>query len=239
MSYFSIPIYVVNTILGPLFILMIGILIVIIGKDFVLNLIINLVQSGYENGAPDNVINAVIRYSNVGIIFAMTLMGAVMPVTSCSISLEGKELWILKANPISSKDVFLAKLLVNVALYSVPVLATSILLCSQIGFEYFVYVFLILIFITLLSSVIGLYSNLLLPKFEYESEMQVVKQSAAVLVSMGLNTLMVLANIGLVILLKPNSEIAIFGLITIVFGLMTVIWSVVLATHGKKLYHNL
>mgnify|MGYP002688764482 FL=1 len=70
------------------------------------------------------------NYANfdVTIIFVMFLMQVLAPTTASSISIEGKKIWILKAHPISYKDVFKAKIKVNFMVNLFPAVLTSIFL---------------------------------------------------------------------------------------------------------------
>lgn len=106
---------------------------------------------------------------------------------SCpSVSLEGKNIWILKAMPISSKDILIAKLALHNRL-SIPVTALAglvlstaygctaaeILLCT-----------LACALISLLMGLIGMNAGLKWAKLDYISEAYPCKQSMALVVTM-------------------------------------------------------
>ncbi len=106
--------------------------------------------------------------------------------TAPSISLEGKNLWILKSSPIPVKEVFHAKIALNLILG----LSTQLfaLFCIAIKLKPSLADLSILLLvpaaIQVLTALIGLICNLFFPKFDFTNETMVVKQSASVLVSM-------------------------------------------------------
>jgi len=103
--------------------------------------------------------------------------------TMASISLEGRSLWIIKSMPISAKQIFLAKIAVNLTIVF-PVVIDSIILCFILKTGYLDSLFMILfpIACTVYVAVFGLLINLKLPNFTWTTETVVVKQSAATMI---------------------------------------------------------
>lgn len=161
--YFASGVYVTNTIMGP-----------------VMGLIMTgaLLFGGMEA-----------LESNMGVgfsiapIFPFVLGGvfAMMPTTAVSISMEGSTWWIAKSLPLPAKTILQSKMLVHLALF-LPCLAVaevmSIIALRPCGLE-LMWVILIPVLMTVFSSVFAISANLLLPKFDWDSEVYVVKQSAA------------------------------------------------------------
>lgn len=117
-----------------------------------------------------------------GLCFVVTM---VTPLAS-SISLEGKNLWIIRSMPISSEKILLSKLTMHLILVNPLCLIFSVVVCLIFGVGIIEGISVILL-PQLFSFMIGtaqLLVNLMLPKLDYVSEIQVVKQSAAVTVSM-------------------------------------------------------
>lgn len=238
-KYFSIPIYVTNTIFGPLFMIVIALVIAIIGKQYFISLIETVIASGYESGvAPENIMNIINEYFNFGAIILISIILSMSPTTSSAISLEGKELWILKAHPISYKDVFISKLLVNVTIEGLPVLLVGIVLATRLGFIYLPFIVLIPFLVVILTAITDLYINLLYPKLNWESEQEVVKQGISVLVTMSVNFILVLIPMVLYFILSLNE---IFKLIIVVISyiLLIILCAILLFKHGRKLYEKL
>lgn len=239
-KYFSIPIYVSNTAFGPIFMIMIAILITAMGKPHFIHLIENFLSLGYVDGeVPANLMKLVDSYFNIGVVCIMAIMVSFSPTTAASISLEGKELWILKAHPIPVKDVFITKILVNVSIGIVPILLSSMLLSIQLGIVYFPILCIVLIEALLISSIIGLYANLSLPKFNWESEVEAVKQGMSILLSMGLNFISIFAPIIISNIVGLNSEWLIMGILILMYVLVGLVWGYLLKKKGTKLYQKL
>ncbi|NLP34047.1 MAG: hypothetical protein GX359_02510 [Clostridiales bacterium] len=139
--------------------------------------------------------------------------------TMASISLEGKNLWILKSLPVSTKTIFHAKIAVNLAILS-PILLDIVIIGFVLNYDLIQGLIIILttIVCSIFVSVYGLLVNLKFPNFDWTTETTVVKQSAAALVC-------VLTGMGIVglqyllIYLIPNTSLAYF----IYIGLMAIV----------------
>ncbi len=105
--------------------------------------------------------------------------------TAISLSLEGKQMYILKSLPIKAKTVMHGKMLFNIILI-VPIAIFSLVLIG-IALKLNLGVLLILIvFILSLSALITIFGsiiNLVVPKFEWRNPTEVVKQSAGVMLA--------------------------------------------------------
>lgn len=102
-----------------------------------------------------------------------------------SISLEGKNIWILQSSPVQAKMVLNAKIAVNLTLhligYVLSILAFSVKL--EMGFLQSLMVIVVPICYSLFMTVVGISLNKQFPNYDWDSEMVVIKQSAPVLVS--------------------------------------------------------
>ncbi len=102
--------------------------------------------------------------------------------TSASISLEGKNLWLLQSMPLSGATVLWSKILVNLTL-TVP---TSLIIglgagwALNLGIGGALSVTLMSLSYSLLSAVMGLMMNLKSHNFEYTTDAVIIKRSAAV-----------------------------------------------------------
>lgn len=102
--------------------------------------------------------------------------------TACvSLSLEGKQVWILKSSPVQPSEVFGAKILVNLTLTLPCALACSLFLGLGIKAELpDVLIMLVLsVAVAFLTAVGGIWINLKFPVYEWESQIQIVKRSAS------------------------------------------------------------
>lgn len=106
--------------------------------------------------------------------------------SASSLSLEGKNIWIYKSAPINCKKVIYSKAMMNFILVAVSsVVATALMLASNTLSPLFCILMMLLILASgLVVSFVGIVSNLLFPKLDFENETAVVKNSASVGLSM-------------------------------------------------------
>lgn len=168
--YFSSPIYVLNTAIGMIMLLILAI------SSFFLDST-TMAQILNIPGAENMISQATLA--------AMFFMITLSSTTASSVSLEGVNLWILKSSPVSIWNVFLAKIYVNLTII-LPILYISIAALS-ISLSYTLPMIIITIISTTLAaiftSIFGLTINLLFPKFDFTSDVQVVKQSMSMIIS--------------------------------------------------------
>lgn len=107
-------------------------------------------------------------------------------MAAASVSLEGKNLWILQSLPVAAEDVLMAKLNMHLVLSLVPaiplILAVEWVLKPGLLFGILIPVAAILF--VLLMGEIGLAVNLKLPNLNWTSEIIPIKQSAAVSITL-------------------------------------------------------
>lgn len=120
----------------------------------------------------------------LGIFGVMAFCIATSCATAPSISLEGKNLWVLRTMPISGKTVLLGKLLM-VCRLQMPLVAVSVLaLCLIAGCGIGLTVLTVCVLFCWFVGTLGLVMNLLAPRFDWQSENQPCKQSLSVCVTM-------------------------------------------------------
>ena len=152
---------------------------------------------------------------------------------SCAISMEGKTFWQLQVLPIPVKDIYLSKILWNLTLALPFYLVSVVLLLISVhptGLTAVHYLLLPLVYL-MFTAVLGLAANLLFPLLNWETEARVVKQSAAVLVSMLGSILSILlpAVLGIVFMV-PNIPIYLF----VVEGIIVIVTIVLYLLISKK-----
>lgn len=165
--YFASGPYVSNTIIGPAFGALIGVAFLFVDVENVF--------AQMMTGMPVSMnIRAAMPLMVAGV---MTMMNAV----SISVSMEGKEWWILKSLPLDTKTVLDGKLMFNFLLVA-PFFAVS-QICLWIALvppvAEAVVTFVLSALLLIFSSVFALRINLLFPKFDWENETVAVKQSAS------------------------------------------------------------
>ena len=114
-------------------------------------------------------------------VFLISGIFCMMNTTSTSVSMEGKEWWILKSLPLPSKIILDSKLCFNLLLIAPFYLISQIFLGIALKGDVaeILWSVVIMALIILCSCVGGLTANLKFPKMEWDSEVVVVKQSAS------------------------------------------------------------
>ena len=106
-------------------------------------------------------------------------------VFTFSISLEGKNVWILQSSPISIKTILNSKIAVNLTLHLIGYIVSVFIFLLKLDMDIIQTISLIIVPIcySVFITVIGISLNKKFPNFEWESEMMAVKQSMPVIVS--------------------------------------------------------
>lgn len=186
--YFSSHIYVSNTLV--IYVLMLA-------------CVAALAATGNERIAeamqlPEEEIRRMLR---VSIPFMLAFFAAMGNTTTVSVSIEGKQLWLLQSLPVRPQEVFLGKMLVNLTV-AVPSVLLSVLAAALGGWMDGIWTAAFpLVFLWPLSA-IGIWVNLKLPSFDWESETAVVKQSLSLPISMLAGSVSVLPAAGAVFLVE-------------------------------------
>lgn len=175
-KYFACTLYVFNTAFGPVLMMVFAIAIFVLGPDRVL--------SGMMEGQGTGFFST----EQIGGIFlgVFCFFAAMTLTTASAISMEGKKLWVLKSLPVSTLDIFTAKIYVNLIIYVPAHLIASILVVSRIGLDFTQALAFVLlpVFLNLTVSGGGLILNLLFPKLNWRAEAEFVKQSAAMMLGL-------------------------------------------------------
>ncbi|MDR2931129.1 MAG: hypothetical protein LBV06_09540 [Propionibacteriaceae bacterium] len=119
----------------------------------------------------------------------LILFGLVLSITNTaapSISLEGRDLWILQSLPVSARSVLRAKLALHCLLIGTFVIVAAILsgVTMRTGFMGMVTTVVPSLLLVGLSGHLGLILNLRHHAFDFANDTQVVKSSASVLLTM-------------------------------------------------------
>lgn len=210
--YFASGVYVMNTIMGP-------IMAVILSISF---FFMDMGEMAGDVPAQMNM-RAAFPFM-VGAVFT------VLSITSVSISMEGKEVWILKSLPLSRKEILDGKILFQLCLsapfYVVAVLISSIAL--KLSMSEFIAMVVLPAIMILFAAVFGISVNLWLPKMQWDTEVSVVKQSASAMIG-GLVPTLIGGICAVIIMVVPK---AYTGIGYVVIGL------VVLAATGVLYRRN-
>lgn len=161
--YFSSSIYVTNTIIGPIMGCVLSAALFLLGTDFIKGVLPLLID-----------VEGIVPFVIAGVFCMMT-------ATATSISMEGKNWWILKSLPLTAKNILDGKILMNLLLLLPFYLLSELFLIFALkpGAGELLWLLLIPAVLILFSCVYGIAVNLRFPLLEWESEVRVVKQSAS------------------------------------------------------------
>lgn len=208
--YFSSSLYVTNTIIG-----------------YVLALLLAgfIGFAGVESLAEYLDATAFVPLVRQILPFLLSLPLCMTSATACTISMEGKNFWQMQVLPVKAKDIYNAKLLWNLAL-AAPFYFVSVVLMiigAKPGLSDALHYFLLPLVLLFFCIVLGLACNLKFPNFNWDNEAQVVKQGAAVLVSMLVGMIVVLVPAVLAVGLQLDNYTGYFFAVEGVILLITVI----------------
>ena len=230
--YLACSIYVFNTAFGPMLLLVGTAVFLVMGPDAIL-----------RNFPPEVLAvltNDLIYALLTGILCFFAVMTA---TTASSISLEGKQLWILKAHPIRTADIFWAKYMLNILLIvPVSVLATILIgIRMRMNLPAIIGMTAVPVILSLYTAFMGLIMNLLFPRFDWTSETAVVKQSMSVMMSLLVCTgsAVIPFVVFYTVLRQSFGFLGLCAVSIIIFGLLTAGSFLFLKTKGKRIFESL
>ncbi|MBQ9300503.1 MAG: hypothetical protein IJ214_08325 [Clostridia bacterium] len=107
-------------------------------------------------------------------------------ISAPSVSLEGKNMWLLQSMPLRAADVLLPKVYMHL-IVAVPASLVSSLLFAialPMGTVDMLLLFLVPLLLTVCMALLGVVVNLRWPRFDYTNEAMVIKQSASSTITM-------------------------------------------------------
>jgi len=125
---------------------------------------------------------------------AVCMLATMNDITAPSVSLEGKNIWIVQSMPVRAWDVLKSKLKLHLVITLPPVLICS--LCTYFVSRSVFYALLTALCsccFTVFCAVIGLYISLKMPNLNWTSETAAVKQNMGVIVALLLGWAVIIA----------------------------------------------
>ena len=212
--YFASSVYVTNTIVSPIMGLLFAGGMLFVGPEQLEGMATEFYA---ESGMMLQVRNM--------LPMALAMIFCMMPLTAVSISMEGKQWWIVKSLPIRAKDLLDSKLLMNLSVLS-PFYLLSVILVSigqRVSLMEFVWILLVPLVAMLFACVFGQTVNLKLPVFDWENEVSVVKQSASMFIG-GIVPFFVMMGLTLGVMMVPAQYINVCMLLfCLVVGAVTIV----------------
>lgn len=203
--YFSSSVYVINTMIGYIMMVAVGVAVLFLGAESI-----------------DQMMGMPGMFSRAGA-FIIAATGAITTTTASSISMEGKQYWILQTMPVSTKMIIDSKILLNLLIAFPFYLVTEICMMLACHFDpvQCVWFLVIPMVYIVLSAVVGLSMNLKFPVMNWENETAVVKQSMAVMLTMLINFIAYGIPIAVLIFATAINENVVRGAALIAVILMT------------------
>lgn len=172
--YFSLPVYLTNTACGLLLATVLVILMVLMPEKTA-----SYIQllAGYFGIRPA-------EYS-VLFIFLFTILVSLSSTTYASISIEGSQMEMLKALPVTATEIFKAKIFFHLSVTSPVIFILNTILAITFHWPWLA-ILLGYLMPFLYSSFIGVTGyilNLIFPNFEWENVTQIIKQSIPAILS--------------------------------------------------------
>lgn len=207
-TYLSIPVYILNTSFGVIILLVTSIASIFYDKASLISMLSN---------------NSEFSLSIDLMIFGMIFFCIVLSSTTvCSISLEGKNFWIVKSMPIKSSKILLSKIILN-NIVVLPISFISIVILKftfDLSIKYTLLLILTAIFANFASSMFGLIANLKFPRLDYISYVHAVKQSFSSFVGVIVPMIFCYIILGLSFVVKLSTVEYILVILTLLLGII-------------------
>lgn len=224
----SSPNYMLNCGLGTVLLPVAGVLLLIKGKS-----VVSMLSMALQ-----------INSDFIAILFicALCALASMNDMTSPSVSLEGKSIWIAQSLPITTWQILKAKLAVQILLTAIPMLICCV--CAVIVFKpniiLGIFMFVMPMAYMLLSACFGLFMNLLRPNLTWTNEIAPIKQSMAALCALFGGWVYSLVFVGLFYLLRHSFNAGVyllcFTVLTCTLIYVLVYW---LKHRGTKIFASL
>ncbi|MBE6157172.1 MAG: hypothetical protein E7160_00025 [Firmicutes bacterium] len=233
-TFFKTPVFIINTGFA-LLLFLVATVMVSLRFDITIELITKTKELGLDKKViTDNL--------SIFIFLLVSVTSYMTSITSSVISLEGKNINILKSLPINTKTILISKI------YSALVLTTPILILGDIilfiklrpTIIESLLLIILSILIPLVSHLIGIIINLKYPKLDFENSAEVVKQSTSSFVSVILGMVLLMITCTITIKLIGNIESLTFLLIaTIMYIVIDIILYIYLINKSVKDFNKL
>ena len=233
-TFFKTPVFIVNAGFSLVLYILISIVLCIKFNDF---LPILTDPNGFNIAK-----KTILENLSLLIFILISFTSFTTSITNSVISLEGKNINILKSLPIKVEEILMSKI------YSCLVITTPIILVGdiilfirfKIGIIEMILLLILSVLIPLVSHFIGLITNLKYPKLEWENTAEVVKQSTSSFIAVMIGMLLMITSVVLIIIVlgKINS-IIVLSIAILLYIIINLILYIYLKTKGTKQFNEL
>ena len=224
----SSPLYMLNCGLGTVFLVVLAVLALIKGREVFL--MMNALFAGGEG------------FVTVLAALCLCLLAGSNDISTPSVSLEGKSLWIAQSLPIDPWQALRAKLRMHLLITELPLVACAVCVAAVSGAALPEIVMMIVtpMVYVVLSAAFGLFMGLKRPNLNWTSEVAPIKQGLAVFLSMfgGWLVAVVLGFLYYALMARVGA-VAFLLAVTALFAVLALVLVRWLKTAGAKIYQHL
>ena len=173
---------------------------------------------------------------------AVCMLSTMNDISAPSVSLEGKNLWLVQSFPIPAKKVLHAKIRLHLLLTVIPALLLDVCVCIafRISMPYVIMILIATVLFIFLMALIGLALNLKMPNLNWTNETVPVKQSLCVMISLFGGWVIIIAlgviYLALMKLITPLVYLILISVLMAVIGVLLLKW---IDTKGAKILETL
>ena len=234
-TFINTPVFIINSGFG--LVLFLALVVLLLFKLDILSVLLE--KSNFEISLSKDII-----MNNLSIVILVLIIftSFMTSITNSVISLEGRNINILKSLPVKVKTILMSKVYACLLITTPVLLLGDIVLfikCKTNIIEALLLVILSIL-MPLVSHFLGIIINLKYPKLDAENTAEVVKQSTSSFIAVMLGMFILMMTIGISIAMTTMFPAVIVLLIlTIVFGLIDLILYLILKTVGVKNFNKL
>ena len=222
------PLYMLNCGLGTVFLVVLAVLALIKGREVFL--MMNALFAGGEG------------FVTVLAALCLCLLAGSNDISTPSVSLEGKSLWIAQSLPIDPWQALRAKLRMHLLITELPLVVCAVCVAAVSGAALPEIVMMLVtpMVYVVLSAAFGLFMGLKRPNLNWTSEVAPIKQGLAVFLSMFGGWLVAVA-LGFLYyaLMARVGAVAFLLAVTALFAVLALVLVRWLKTSGAKIYQHL
>lgn len=222
------PLYMLNCGLGTVFLVVLAVLALIKGREVFL--MMNALFAGGES------------FVTVLAALCLCLLAGSNDISTPSVSLEGKSLWIAQSLPIDPWQALRAKLRMHLLITELPLVVCAVCVAAVSGAALPEIVMMLVtpMVYVVLSAAFGLFMGLKRPNLNWTSEVAPIKQGLAVFLSMFVGWLVAVA-LGFLYyaLMARVGAVAFLLTVTALFAVLALVLVRWLKTSGAKIYQHL
>ena len=175
------------------------------------------------------------------IVLTATMMVTMIVPSASLISLEGKQMWLIKSSPIDYKKLLLSKVLVSltISLPSALIAIITLIVDFRPNLLCIIFTLVIGILMVVFMNMVGIIMNLLLPRFKYDNEVQVVKNSGAMLFTLLISFVSHLHIAGIMVALAFVNNILSYIIGAIIILIVIAILAIIINRKGPQMIEKM